>query len=425
MKILVIGSGGREHALVNKLAQEGHNVFAAPGNAGTSMIFGVENVPIEANDTYALRNFALEQKIDYTIVGPEEPLVRGIVNFFRASGLKIVGCTKEAAFLEGSKVKAYEFMVRHGIPTAPSKKFLRTEVAEAEEYIRGKGLPTVIKVDGLAAGKGVSVCHTMEEAQVALKKIGAGGFGEAGNEFLVSDFLRGEEASFIVCIDSKGHIKPWASSQDHKAVFDGDKGPNTGGMGAYSSAPVVTLAVEEKVVEEIVKPLVEAMAKEGKPFSGILYIGLMIDENGQPRVIEFNVRLGDPETQPLLARLKTPLMHIFAAMLDGWLNEIELEWDPQVALSVVMTNGGYPGDYKTGWVISGIEEARATGAIVDHAGTTRLGDMIMADGGRVVCVTALGEDFAEAQKNAYKAVEMIHWEGEYHRNDIGWRAVNR
>ncbi|EGT3575953.1 phosphoribosylamine--glycine ligase [Citrobacter amalonaticus] len=426
MKVLIIGNGGREHALAWKAAQSPkvETVFVAPGNAGTALEPTLQNVAISATDIPALLNFAQSEKIDLTIVGPEAPLVKGVVDTFRAAGLKIFGPTAGAAQLEGSKAFTKDFLARHHIPTAEYQNF--TEIEPALAYLREKGAPIVIKADGLAAGKGVIVAMTLEEAEAAVHDMLAGNaFGDAGHRIVIEEFLDGEEASFIVMVDGE-HVLPMATSQDHKRVGDGDTGLNTGGMGAYSPAPVVTDVVHQRTMERIIWPTVKGMAAEGNTYTGFLYAGLMIDKQGNPKVIEFNCRFGDPETQPIMLRMKSDLVELCLAACEGKLDEQKSEWDDRASLGVVMAAGGYPGDYRTGDVIHGLPLEEVADGKVFHAGT-RLDDneQVVTSGGRVLCVTALGDTVAEAQKRAYALMTDIHWEDCFCRKDIGWRAIER
>ena len=425
MNILIIGSGGREHALAWKAARSPlvERVFVAPGNAGTALEPDVENLDAAADDIDGLLAIALEKAIDLTIVGPEVPLVTGIVDRFSAAGLKCFGPIRRAARLEGSKAFAKEFMQRHEIPTAAAGSF--TDLKEALEYLRKTGAPVVVKADGLAAGKGVILARDMESAESAVKEILAGNrFGDAGRRVLIEEFLTGEEASFIVMADGR-NVLPLASSQDHKARDDGDKGPNTGGMGAYSPAPVVTPEMHERIMERIIRPTIEGMASEGHAYTGILYAGVMIDDTGDPRVLEYNCRLGDPETQPLLLRMKSDLIAHCLAALEGRLDEEEAEWDERAALGVVLAADGYPGEYRTGDVIEGLPEQEEPGLKLFHAGTALVDDQVVTAGGRVLCATALGATVAEAQARAYELARRVHWDGVYFRHDIGYRAVAR
>ncbi|NUW61729.1 phosphoribosylamine--glycine ligase [Cronobacter muytjensii] len=428
MKVLVIGNGGREHALAWKAVQSPlvETVYVAPGNAGTALEPALQNVAINPTDIPALLRFAQRENIDLTIVGPEAPLVIGVVDAFRAAGLKIFGPTKGAAQLEGSKAFTKDFLARHRIPTAEYQNFTETEPALA--YIREKGAPIVIKADGLAAGKGVIVAMTLDEAEAAVHDMLAGNaFGDAGHRIVVEEFLDGEEASFIVMVDGE-HVEPMATSQDHKRVGDGDTGLNTGGMGAYSPAPVVTDEVFQRTMERIIWPTVRGMAAEGNTYTGFLYAGLMIDKQGNPKVIEFNCRFGDPETQPIMMRLQSDLVALCLAACDGKLDTVKSQWDSRPSLGVVMAAGGYPGDYRTGDVIHGlpIEEIASCDGKVFHAGTTlRDDERVVTSGGRVLCVTALGDTVADAQARAYRLAEDIHWDDCFCRKDIGYRAIAR
>ena len=426
MKILVIGSGGREHALAWKLAQSARvgEVIVAPGNAGTAREAKCRNVAINATDIDGLVNLVREEGVDVTVVGPEAPLVAGVVDRFRSEGLRIFGPTAAAAQLEGSKAYAKDFLARHGIPTAHYA--VHDDVDAALADVRAKGAPIVIKADGLAAGKGVIVAMTLAEAEAAVRDMLAGNaFGAAGSRVVVEEFLDGEEASFISMVDGKTAL-PMATSQDHKRVGDGDTGPNTGGMGAYSPAPVVTPEVHARVMREVVNPTVAGMIADGIPFTGFLYAGLMIDQNGAPKVIEFNVRFGDPETQPVMLRLDSDLLDLIEAAIDGRLDETEAHWNPQSSLGVVMAAQHYPDTPRTGDVIHGLDAALPEGSKVFHAGTgfDAAGDVVTS-GGRVLCTCALGDTIADAQRAAYAAVDTISWNGEFHRSDIGWRAVGR
>lgn len=425
MKLLVIGGGGREHAMAWKLAQTPgvHTVFAAPGNAGTAREKYVQNVNI--TDPVALADFAEQEKIHLTVVGPEAPLAAGVVNVFRARGLKIFGPTKEAAQLESSKDFAKRFMARHNIPTAAFDTFSDTTAAHA--YIDKMGAPIVIKADGLAAGKGVVVAMTLEEAHAAVDDMLSGNkLGDAGARVVIEEFLDGEEASFIVLVDGK-NVLAMATSQDHKRIFDGDQGPNTGGMGAYSPAPCVTPEVHAKAMREIILPTVKGMAADGIPFTGFLYAGLMIGKDGSVKTLEFNCRMGDPETQPILMRLKSDFVTVLEHGIDGKLDQIEAEWDTRVALGVVMAAANYPDTPTKGDVIEGLPKGNSFGddAHVFHAGTTDQDGQVVTAGGRVLCVTALGVNVKQAQKNAYEAVSQIQWKGVQYRKDIGYRAISR
>jgi phosphoribosylamine--glycine ligase len=422
MKILVVGSGGREHALAWKIAQSPRiqTVYVAPGNGGTALDDRLENVAL--TDPAALADFAQEQHVALTVVGPEVPLAAGIVNLFRSRGLKIFGPTKEAAQLESSKDFAKAFMHRHHIPTAEYQTFSDTVAAHA--YIAQKGAPIVIKADGLAAGKGVVVAMTEQEAHDAVEMmLSDNKLGDAGARIVVEEFLAGEEASFIVMVDGK-NILPLATSQDHKRLLDGDQGPNTGGMGAYSPAPIVTPALHARVMREIIIPTVQGMARDGIPFSGFLDAGLMIDEHGNPKTLEFNCRMGDPETQPIMARLKTDLLLVMEHAVNGTLDTIELDWDRRTALGVVMAAAGYPDAPHNGDGISGIP-AETPECVTFHAGTKLSDGHLSTSGGRVLCVVGLGDSVKVAQKNAYAAADQIHFDGAQMRRDIGWRALKR
>jgi len=424
MKILLLGSGGREHALAWKLAQDPRveTVFVAPGNAGSATEAKCRNVALDILDNAALVAFAQAENIALTVVGPEAPLVNGVVNAFRAAGLKIWGPTQHAAQLEGSKAFAKDFLARQDIPTAFYQVFTDTDAALA--YVREKGAPIVIKADGLAAGKGVIVAMTLAEAEEAIiDMLASNKFGSAGARVVVEEFLEGEEASFIVMVDGKNALA-MATSQDHKRIGDADTGPNTGGMGAYSPAPVVTPEVHARVMREVIMPTVNGMISEGHPYTGFLYAGLMIDDNGAPKVIEFNCRFGDPETQPVMMRLRSSLVALVEAGIAGTLDQVEADWDPRAALGVVMAAGGYPGDIRKGDVIHGLGQ-EGQDAKVFHAGTALQDDQVVTSGGRVLCATGLGVSVLEAQTAAYAEVAKIQWTGEYHRNDIGYRAVAR
>jgi phosphoribosylamine--glycine ligase len=424
MKILVIGGGGREHALAWKAAQskDVDIVYVAPGNAGTAHEPKLENVAIDAEDISTLSTFAKAKQIDLTIVGPEAPLVLGVVDAFQAAGLRCFGPTQGAAQLEGSKAFTKDFLARHHIPTAAYGNF--TDMDEAIAYIQQQGAPIVVKADGLAAGKGVILAQTEAEAIAAVRDMLAGNvFGEAGHRVVIEEFLRGEEASFIVMVDGK-HILPMATSQDHKARDDGDSGPNTGGMGAYSPAPVVTPEIHDRVMREVIEPTVRGMAAESYPYTGFLYAGLMIAADGTPKVLEYNCRFGDPETQPIMMRLKSDLVSLCNTALDGTLDTISTEWDPRPSLGVVLAAGGYPGSYNKGDIITGLP-VETPDSKVFHAGTTEKDGHIVTNGGRVLCAVALGDTVAEAQKQAYQLVDQIHWKGMYCRRDIGYRAIAR
>jgi len=422
MKILVVGSGGREHALAWAIAKSPRiqTVYVAPGNGGTALDERLQNIAI--TDPVALADFVEQEHVALTVVGPEGPLAAGIVNVFRARGLKIFGPTREAAQLESSKDFAKAFMQRHAIPTAEYQTF--SDVAAAHDYIAQKGAPIVIKADGLAAGKGVVVAMTLEEAHTAVDMmLSDNKLGDAGARVVIEEFLAGEEASFIVMVDGK-NILPLATSQDHKRLQDHDQGPNTGGMGAYSPAPIVTPALHARVMREIIVPTVQGMAKDGIPFSGFLYAGLMIDAEGNPKTLEFNCRMGDPETQPIMARLKTDLLTVFEHAVTGTLDKIELEWDRRTALGVVMAAHGYPEEPRKGDLITDIP-AETADCVTFHAGTTLNGDKLTTNGGRVLCVVGLGDSVKVAQKHAYDAADLIHFAGSQMRRDIGWRALKR
>ncbi len=425
MKILIVGSGGREHALAWKTAQSPQvtKVFVAPGNAGTAQETKIENIPIKADDITALINFAQQNAVDLTIIGPEQPLVKGIVDEFQQLGLRCFGPTKAAAQLEGSKAFTKDFLDRHNIPTAQYANF--TDITQAIAYIHQMNVPIVIKADGLAAGKGVIIAHTQTEAIQAVQDMLAGNvFGEAGHRVVIEEFLEGEEASFICMVDGE-HILPLATSQDHKARDNGDNGPNTGGMGAYSPAPVITSDMHEKIMHEIIKPTVQGMITEGYPYTGFLYAGVMIDAEGNPKVLEYNCRLGDPETQPILLRLRSDLVELCLATLEKRLQDITVEWDSRTALGVVLASGGYPAQYATGLVIDGLSKVAQLEGKIFHAGTRENNQNILTAGGRVLCACALGNSVQEAQSNAYALVKHIHWEHLYYRTDIGHRAIAR
>ncbi|MBB5674654.1 phosphoribosylamine--glycine ligase [Xanthomonas arboricola] len=425
MKILVIGSGGREHALAWKIAQSAQvsEVLVAPGNAGTATEAKCRNVAIKVDDLDGLLALAQREAVALTVVGPEVPLVLGVVDRFHALGLRIFGPTAKAAQLEGSKAFAKDFLARHGIPTAYYA--VHTEVDAALAYVREKGAPIVVKADGLAAGKGVIVAMTLSEAEDAVRDMLSGNaFGDAGARVVIEEFLDGEEASFISMVDGT-HALPMATSQDHKRVGDGDTGPNTGGMGAYSPAPVVTPEVHARVMREVVEPTVQGMIADGVPFTGFLYAGLMIDAHGAPKVIEFNVRFGDPETQPVMLRLQSDLVDLLDAAIDGKLDTAQAQWDPRPSLGVVIAARPYPEAPITGEVISGLDAVPAT-AKVFHAGTAlNANGEVVSAGGRVLCVAALGDSVLEAQRNAYAGLQPIHWASAFQRSDIGWRAIAR
>lgn len=423
--VLVIGGGGREHALAWKLAASAQvgRVLVAPGNAGTADEAGCENVAVAAEDIDGLLALAQRESVDLTVVGPEAPLAAGVVDRFNEAGLRCFGPNRTAAQLEASKAFAKDFMARHAIPTAAYAEF--TDVDAARDYIREQGAPIVVKADGLAAGKGVIVASTESEAEDAVTDMLAGNsFGDAGARVVIEQFLAGEEASFIV-IAAGGQVVEFASSQDHKPAGDGDTGPNTGGMGAYSPAPVVTDAVADRIRKQVIERVLAGFAADGIDYTGFLYAGVMIDADGQPKVLEFNCRLGDPETQPLMMRLESDLYALCDAAVDGRLAEQTAQWGDETALGVVLAAGGYPGDYRKGDAISGIAEAEATGAKVFHAGTAAQGGQLVTNGGRVLCVTALGADVASAQQAAYAGVREIQWDGAYHRTDIGAKAIGR
>jgi len=426
MKILLVGSGGREHALAWKLAQSPRvaEVLVAPGNAGTALEARCRNVPVRADDIAGLLDVARREGVALTVVGPEGPLVAGIVDRFSAEGLRIFGPAAAAAQLEGSKAFAKEFLARQRIPTAYYAVF--DDVDLAIDHVRDVGAPIVIKADGLAAGKGVVVAMTLADAETAVRDMLSGNaFGVAGARVVIEEFLEGEEASFIALVDGS-HALALATSQDHKRIGEGDTGLNTGGMGAYSPAPVVTPAVHERILREVIDPTVRGMSTDGTPFAGFLYAGLMIDAHGAPRVIEFNVRLGDPEAQALLMRLRSDLVDLIDATLDGRLDRAEASWDPRPSLGVVMTAEGYPESPRSGDAIDGLDSPSSPSIKVFHSGTTfDAQGRAVTNGGRVLTVCALGESVAEARLQAYQAVDRLHWKGEYHRRDIGWRAVVR
>ena len=424
MNILIVGSGGREHALAWKASQDQqvNTVFVAPGNAGTATEYKCKNIAIDVLDIEKLADFA-EQNVTLTIIGPEAPLVNGIVDLFRKRGLKCFGPTASAAQLEGSKAFTKDFLARHNIPTASYQNF--TEVAPALAYLKEKGAPIVIKADGLAAGKGVIVAMTLTEAEDAVKDMLSGNaFGDAGARVVIEEFLDGEEASFIVMVDGE-NVLPMATSQDHKRVGDGDTGPNTGGMGAYSPAPVVTPEVHQRVMDEVIYPTVKGMAEEGNVYTGFLYAGLMIDKSGLPKVIEFNCRFGDPETQPIMLRLKSSLIELIESALAKQLDQTTAQWDDRCSLGVVLAAAGYPNDYPKGDEIAGLDKAISENGKVFHAGTSLKNGKVMTSGGRVLCATALGNTVLEAQQNAYTLAKKINWNGCFYRHDIGYRAINR
>ena len=423
MKVLVVGAGGREHALVWKIAQSSRvtKIYCAPGNAGISKQATI--VPIKANDLNGLLEFALREEMDLTVVGPEEPLTKGIVDLFESKGLLIFGSTQRAAKIEGSKAFAKEMMKKYCIPTASYEVF--EDYKEAMAYIRRHGAPIVVKADGLAAGKGVMICKTVEEAiqsveRIMLEKI----FGEAGNRVVIEEYLVGEEASYIAFTDGKV-ILPMASSQDHKPIFDEDEGPNTGGMGAYSPAPVVTDQVHEKILERVLRPIIQGMGEEGRPYKGVLYAGLMIHD-GHPEALEFNARFGDPETQPVLMRMKGDIIPILEACIKGNLSQYQIEWDSRASVCVVMASKGYPGNYEKGKTIHGLKEvSQMKDVFVFHAGTALKDGQVITNGGRVLGVTGLGEDISRAIEKTYEAVKKIAWDGVHYRKDIGKKALCR
>ena len=424
MNVLIIGSGGREHALAWKVAQDPRieKVFVAPGNAGTATEAKCENVDIDVLALEQLADFAAAN-VSLTIVGPEVPLVTGVVDLFRSRNLRCFGPTKGAAQLEGSKAFTKDFLARHNIPTADYQNF--TEVEPALAYLQEVGAPIVIKADGLAAGKGVIVAMTLQEAEDAVRDMLAGNaFGEAGSRVVIEEFLDGEEASFIVMVDGK-NVLPMATSQDHKRVGDADTGPNTGGMGAYSPAPVVTAEVHQRVMDLVIWPTVNGMAAEGNVYTGFLYAGLMIDKAGNPKVIEFNCRFGDPETQPIMLRLQSSLVLLIEAAFAEALDKVEAQWDPRPSLGVVLAAGGYPADYAKGDVINGLDQAAALPGKVFHAGTALKDGQIVTSGGRVLCATAMGDSVSQAQQQAYALAKQIDWNGCFYRNDIGYRAIAR
>jgi phosphoribosylamine--glycine ligase len=424
MNILIIGGGGREHALAWKVAKSEHaeRVFVAPGNAGTALESKTDNVAIAATDIPALVNFAQRQRVGLTIVGPEAPLVAGLVDAFSSAGLRCYGPTREAASLEGSKAFMKAFLARHGIPTGAYETFRDT--ASAADYLRGARGPLVVKADGLAGGKGVSVVSTGDEALAVVHRMLSGeAFGDAGKQVVIEEYLEGEEASFIVLVDGE-HVLPLASSQDHKARDDGDNGPNTGGMGAYSPAPVVTDLLHARIMHEVILPVVTGMAEEGRPYQGFLYAGLMVASDGTPRVLEFNCRCGDPEAQPILMRLGSDLVELCHAGVDGSLDQAHAHWDARVALGVVMAAAGYPERYPSGEPIRGLDQ-ELEDTKVFHAGTKSEKGKVVTAGGRVLCVTALGESVAAASRRAYERVETISWPHLHYRRDIGHRAIAR
>jgi phosphoribosylamine--glycine ligase len=423
MKILIVGSGGREHALAWKVQQSPKvdKVFVAPGNAGTALEPSVENIAIAVDDIPALLAFAQQESIDLTIIGPEIPLVLGIVDQFQKAGLKCFGPSAKAAQLEGSKTFCKDFMIRHNIPTAAFQSF--TDPEQAIAYIRQKGAPIVVKADGLAAGKGVIVAQNEQEAISAVEDMLSGNvFGSAGNRVVIEEFLTGEEASFIVIADGK-HALPMATSQDHKARDNGDLGPNTGGMGAYSPAPIVTPEIHDKVMRQVIAPTLKGMADDGLPYTGFLYAGLMISADGTIKVLEYNCRFGDPETQPIMMRLNSDLVELCEAALAGNLDITTSDWDERPALGVVMAAGGYPETYQSGDTILGLPEVAYEHSKVFHAATVKVGDALVTSGGRVLCACALGDDIKDAQTKAYALANRIHWNKVYYRTDIGFKAI--
>ncbi|MGB0224791.1 MAG: phosphoribosylamine--glycine ligase [Marinobacterium sp.] len=424
MNVLVIGSGGREHALAWSAAKDArvNTVFVAPGNAGTAIEAGIENVAIDVMDKVALANFAKDNGVALTIVGPEAPLVDGVVDYFQSEGLAIFGPSAGAAQLEGSKAFTKDFLARQQIPTAEYQNF--TEIEPALAYLREKGAPIVVKADGLAAGKGVIVAMTLQEAEDAVKDMLAGNaFGDAGSRVVIEEFLDGEEASFIVMVDGE-NVLPMATSQDHKRVGNGDTGLNTGGMGAYSPAPVVTPEIDQRIMDEVIYPTVRGMAAEGNRYTGFLYAGLMIAADGTPKVIEYNCRFGDPETQPIMMRLQSSIVELCEAALRGELDKTTAKWDPRPSIGVVMAAGGYPGDYNKGDVIS-LPESLPADSKIFHAGTALNGNDVVTAGGRVLCVTALGDTVTDAQARAYELLKQVSWKDAYFRTDIAYRAIAR
>jgi len=425
MKVLVVGHGGREHALAWKMTNSPRveHVYVAPGNAGTALENNVTNVDIAVTDIEGLKHFAQQNNITLTVIGPEIPLVNGIVDAFSSSGLRCFGPSQAAAQLEGSKSFAKDFLSRHQIPTADYASF--TEMAPAKAYVHEKGIPIVIKADGLAAGKGVIIAQNETEAMRAIDDMLAGNrFGEAGHCVVIEEFLQGEEASFIVMTDGK-HILPFATSQDHKARDNGDQGPNTGGMGAYSPAPIVTPELHAQIMSEVIEPTVQGMAADGHTYIGFLYAGLMIAQDNTFKVLEFNCRFGDPETQPIMMRLQSDLAQLCHAALDGQLDQMSIQWDQRAALGVVLTAGGYPNPYEQGHIINGLTTDQPEDQKIFHAGTAQQDDQIVTSGGRVLCATALGKTVSQAQHKAYALAEQIQWSGIYYRTDIGHKAIER
>jgi len=425
MNVLIIGNGGREHALAWRVKQSSQagKVFVAPGNAGTHLEPGVENVALDPMDFPALVAFAKANDVALTIVGPEAPLVDGVVDYFAENGLRCFGPSKNAAQLEGSKAFTKDFLHRHGIPTAAYQNF--TDIDAACEYVRAQGTPIVIKADGLAAGKGVIIAQTVAEAEETIKDMLSGNkFGDAGHRVVIEQFLQGEEASFIVMVDGN-NVLPFATSQDHKARDDADKGPNTGGMGAYSPAPVVTAQLHDKIMQQVIMPTVNGMREDGNAYVGFLYAGLMISPNGDLNVIEYNCRFGDPEAQPVMMRLQSDLIALCESALDGQLDSTQAQWDPRPAVGVVLASGGYPDAYNKGDVISGLASNTSNDRKVFHAGTRMQGDDVVTNGGRVLCATALGNTVTDAQKSAYDLIKQLDWNNVYFRRDIAYRAIAR
>jgi len=425
MNVLVIGSGGREHALAWKAAQSTSvtKVYVAPGNAGTATEDKLENIAMSADDIPALVDFAKQNNVVLTIVGPEQPLVDGVVDAFQTEGLMIFGPSAKAAQLEGSKSFTKDFLARNNIPTGSYQTF--TEIEPALTYVREQGAPIVVKADGLAAGKGVIVAMTLEEAEDAIQDMLAGNaLGDAGHRVVIEEFLTGEEASFIVMVDGK-NVLAFATSQDHKRAYNGDKGPNTGGMGAYSPAPVVTPEIHQRAMNEVIMPTVEGMAKEGAPYTGFLYAGLMIDADGTPKVIEYNCRFGDPETQPIMMRLKSDLVELCMMACRGELDKATIDFDPRPAVGVVMAAANYPASYPKGDVISGLDINTQADRKIFHAGTANKDGAIVTAGGRVLCATAIGNNVTQAQQSAYELLKQISWPGVEYRTDIAYRAIER
>ncbi len=428
MNVLIVGGGGREHALAWKVRSSAdvQHVYVAPGNAGTELESGIENVDLPADDIDGLIHFAKSADIDLTIVGPEGPLVLGIVDQFQAQGLRIFGPSAAAAQLEGSKAFCKDFLVRHAIPTADYQVF--TEVDRATAYLDSCTIPVVVKADGLAAGKGVVIAHSRETALAAINDmLAANRFGDAGSKVVIEEFLVGEELSFICMVDGN-NVLPMATSQDHKARDNGDQGPNTGGMGAYSPATGITTEMHNRIISDIIEPTVNGMQKDGNSFTGFLYAGLMIDDDGNAKVLEYNVRFGDPETQPIMMRLESDLVELCNAALDRQLDQHTAVWLNKTALGVVIAAEGYPDNPRLGDTINGLESSENKAgdtAVVFHAGTRLQGDQVKTSGGRVLCVTAIGDSVAEAQSNAYAAASRINWSGSFYRTDIGYRAINR